>query len=77
MGAKPRRKAIRVLASDMHPRLSVDPFGLFPCECSELTVHTTTGHSLGDDLVECKVHKTLMSLREMFAKLGVPEPPNL
>lgn len=69
MGMKARNQSMAVLASRLTPRAQVDPFGLFPCPCDALIVHTTTGASLGDDLLECRVHGVSATLHDLFAHL--------
>lgn len=71
MGHKPRK---RILDSSRHPRRVVDPLGLLDCQCDTVVVHTTSGKSLGDDVVECPTCGVRVTLREMFAVLGGSPP---
>ena len=64
--------SLRIVSSDCHPRMSVDPFGQLPCKHPVVWVHITDGDSMGDDLLECTSCKYVVSLRDLFAAMSMP-----
>lgn len=56
----------KILASREEPASVVDPFRARPCTCATVTVHTTDGEYLGDDLVECGACGWRLTLRELY-----------
>lgn len=52
----------------------MDPFGARPCRCEMVTIHTTDGETLGEDLAECVPCGWRMTLSELYKDV---KPPTL
>lgn len=64
--------SLQIVQSDRHERIQVDPFGQLPCEHETVVVHTTNGHGLGDDLLECPLCRYAVSLSDLYAAIKMP-----
>ena len=66
-------RVANILTSKKHPARIVDPFGARPCECDTVTVHTTDGKTLGEDMVECEACGWRLTLRELYKDHHPPD----
>jgi len=71
-GACYHKTLAKVLNSQTHPAAHVDPFGARPCECETVTIHTTDGEFLGDDIAECVACGWKMTLAELYKDHAPP-----
>ena len=62
----------KILSTREHPASHVDPFGARPWECETVTIHTTDGEFLGDDIAECTSCGWQMTLAELYKDHAPP-----
>ncbi len=61
-----------ILSTRDHPAERVDPFGARPCRCSTITIHTTDGEYLGDDIAECVPCGWRLTLAQLYKDHAPP-----